>query len=57
MSLGGVEIILGTMLAQVSRGWTSEFTSEWFHPETGKRIWVSLSMLRRIKPGPLSLEG
>ena len=44
----GVEMVLGVILKNVRLGWTSQFLSEWFHPVTGTRIWVSLSMLHRM---------
>lgn len=56
IALWGVEIIMGVMLHQVRMGWTNEFTSEWFHPVSGKKLWITLSMLRRIVPGPDGLS-
>ena len=51
-----VEIIVQMLLDQVNMGWASEVKMEWFHAETGKRLWVSLSMMRRIGPGPGGLS-
>ena len=44
----GVEMVLGAILKNLRLGWTSQLLSEWFHPVTGTRLWVSLSMLQWI---------
>lgn len=51
-----VEVITQALMENVKRGWVTQFKSEWFHPETGKRLWVSLSILQRIGPGPSNLD-
>ena len=51
-----VKIITEALLENVRRGWVTQFKSEWFHPGTAKKLWVSLSILQRIGPGPSSLD-
>lgn len=45
------EIIIDGLLEHARMGFTTQFKSEWFHPETNKLVYVSLSMLQRIGPG------
>ena len=45
------EIIVHTLLMNVRTGFTAQFKSEWFNPETNKLVYVSLSMLQRFGPG------
>ena len=52
----GVEVVTKALLENVRQGWVTQFKSEWFHPETGKKLWVSLSILQRIGPGPSGLD-
>ena len=45
------EVIVDSLLSNARMGLTNQFKSEWFHPETGKLVYVSLSMLQQIGPG------
>ena len=56
MTWWAVEIVTKALLDNVRQGFVTQFKSEWQHPETGKKLWVSLSILQRIGPGPSSLE-
>ena len=49
----GVEIIIDAVLQNVRKGFTSQFRSEWYHPETNVRVYVSFSILQMIGPSPL----
>lgn len=51
------EIIVDALLTNARTGFTSQFKAEWFHPETGKLVYVSLSMLQRIGPGRVGGNG
>ena len=44
---------MDALLANARNGFAAQFRSDWFHPETGKRVYVSLSMLQRFGPGPV----
>ena len=47
----GCELIVNVLLVNARAGLTTQFKSEWFHPETNKLVYVSLSILQRIAPG------
>lgn len=47
----GCQIIVDALLRNARRGFTAQFRSEWWHPDTGSLVYVSMSMLQRIAPG------
>ena len=51
----GVEIIIDDFLQIVRKGFTSQLRSEWYHPETNVRVYVSLSILQMIGLSPLKV--
>lgn len=51
LSWESCETIIDAMLANLRMGFTAQFNSEWFHPETNELVYLSLSMLQRIEPG------
>lgn len=44
-------IIVDALLKNARRGFTVQFKSEWWHPDTGNLLYVSMSMLQKIGPG------
>ena len=53
MGWWGIRIIVETLLDNVRGGFTVQFNAEFWHPETNILLYISLSMLQRIAPGPV----
>ena len=53
MDWWGIRIIVETLLDNVRAGFTVQFNAEFRHPETNALLYISLSMLQRIAPGPV----
>ena len=49
----GIRIIVEMLLDNARRGFTVQFNAEFWHPETNLLLYISLSMLQRIAPGPV----
>ena len=49
----GCHVIIDALLTNVRRGFTVQFRSEWWHPDTDSFVYVSLSMLQKFGPGPV----
>lgn len=47
----GCQKIIDALLKNARRGFVGQFRSEWWHPDTGSFLYVSMSMLQRIGPG------
>ena len=45
------EMIIDNLLANARTGFTAPFKAEWYHPDSNKLVYVSLSMLQRIGLG------
>ena len=53
MDWWGIRMIVATLLDNVRAGFTVQFNAEFRHPETNVLLYISLSMLQRIVPGPV----
>ena len=53
MDWRGIRIIVEMLLDNARRGFAVQFNAEFWHPETNLLLYISLSMLQRIAPGPV----
>lgn len=51
LSWRACETIIDVLWTNAKMGFTVQFDSEWFDPETNMLVYVSLAMLQRIRPG------
>lgn len=47
------EVIVAALLHDAQMGFTGQFRSEWYHPESGILLYVSLGVLQRVGLGPV----
>ncbi len=47
------EIVVASLLHDAQMGFTGQFRSEWYHPESGILLYVSLGVLQRVGLGPV----
>lgn len=47
------EVIVASLLHDAQMGFTGQFRSEWYHPESGILLYVSLGVLQKVGLGPV----
>lgn len=47
------EVVVLSLLRDAQMGFTGQFRSEWYHPESGVLLYVSLGVLQRVGVGPV----
>ena len=47
------EIIVANLWHDAQMGFTSQFQSEWYHPQSGILLYISLGVLQRVGVGPV----